>query len=62
MATEAHYREQHRAAQQRWCKRRPLHRYQAQYRQSHPDYVEKIETSNVCAIKRAEDRRQPHRL
>ena len=41
MATDSHYREHHRAAHQRWCKRRPLHRYQAQYRQTHPRYVEK---------------------
>jgi len=40
MATEAQYREKHRAAQHRWCKQKPLDRYQAQYRQSHPKYVE----------------------
>lgn len=40
MTTDAHYREQHLAAQKRWRKRRPLHRYQAQYRQTHPHYVE----------------------
>ena len=41
MATDAHYREHHLAAHKRWCKRRPLHCYQAQYRQTHPHYVEK---------------------
>jgi len=41
MATDAQYREKHRAAQHQWCKQKPLDRYQAQYRQSHPKYVEK---------------------
>lgn len=41
MATNAQYREKHRIAQHRWCKQKPLDRYQAQYRQSHPKYVEK---------------------
>ena len=41
MATDAQNREKHRAAQRRWCKEKPLDRYQAQYRQRHPKYVEK---------------------
>lgn len=41
MATDPQYREKHFAAQKRWCKQRPLHRYQQQYRQRHPEYVEK---------------------
>ncbi len=41
MKTDAQYREKHLVAQKRWCKQRPLHRYQAQYRQNHPKYVEK---------------------
>lgn len=41
MATDAQYREKHRAAQRRWCKQKPLDRYQAQYRQRHPKYVAK---------------------
>lgn len=41
IATDAHYREQHLASQKRWRKQRPLHRYQAQYRQTHLPYVEK---------------------
>jgi hypothetical protein len=41
IAADAPYREQHLAAQRRWRKHRPVHRYQAQYRQTHPDYVEK---------------------
>jgi hypothetical protein len=41
MATDAQYREKHFAAQKKWCKHYPLDRYQHQYRQSHPKYVEK---------------------
>jgi hypothetical protein len=41
MATDAQYRENHLTAQKRWCKQRPLHRYQTHYRQMHPKYVEK---------------------
>lgn len=41
MASDAPYREKHFIAQKRWCKQRPLHRYQAQYRYAHPKYVEK---------------------
>ena len=40
MTTDTQYREKHRSAQKRWCKQRPLHRYQARYRQTHPKYVE----------------------
>jgi len=41
LATDAQYREEHCTAQKRWCKQRPLHRYQAHYRQTHPKYVER---------------------
>lgn len=41
MATDPRYREPHLRAQKRWRRRRPAHRYQAQYRQSHSRYVEK---------------------
>ena len=41
MATDAQYRENHLTAQKRWRRQRPLHRYQAHYRQTHPKYVEK---------------------
>lgn len=40
MTTDAQYREKHLTAQKRWCKQRPLHRYQALYRQTHLKYVE----------------------
>lgn len=39
MATDTQYGQKHRAAQHQWCKQKPLDRYQAQYRQSHPKYV-----------------------
>jgi hypothetical protein len=41
MTTDPQYREKHLAAHQRWCKQYPLDRYQHQYRQNHPKYVEK---------------------
>lgn len=41
MRTDAQYYEKHLAAHKQWCKQRPLHRYQDQYRKSHPKYVEK---------------------
>src|SRR5574341_2242944 len=41
MSTDARYRKKHDAAQKRWCQEYPLDRYQAQYRQTHPKYVEK---------------------
>ena len=48
MTTDAQYREKHLTAQQRWCKQRPLHRYQAHYRQTHPKYVEKNRDRQRC--------------
>jgi hypothetical protein len=41
MATDPQYREKHVVAHKHWCKQYPLHRYQYQYRQNHPKYVEK---------------------
>ncbi len=48
MTTDAQYREKHLIAQKRWCKQRPLHRYQAHYRQTHPKYVENNRDRQRC--------------
>lgn len=39
MATDADYRAQQQDCMQKWRKERPLHRYQKQYRENHPEYV-----------------------
>jgi hypothetical protein len=40
MAGDPRYRQKHQASQTRWLERRPAHRYQAEYRKTHPQYVE----------------------
>ena len=41
MATDKKYRAKQIVCLKRWRKERPLHRYQKQYRDNHPEYVEK---------------------
>ncbi len=41
MRNNSKYRDKQKEYLKQWRKRRPLDQYQKQYRQSHPDYVEK---------------------
>ncbi len=41
MARDADYRANKKESNKQWRKSRPAHRYQRQYREGHPDYVEK---------------------
>jgi len=41
MATDPQYRASHRESQKKWRQSYPAHLYQRQYRQQHPEYVER---------------------
>ena len=56
LATDAAYPERQKACHKRWCGDKPLHQYQRDYRETHPDYVvQNRELQRVRNRKRREE-------
>jgi hypothetical protein len=47
MVSDESYRQRQRACLKQWRKKRPLHEYQRQYRQNHPEYVAKNRSQQI---------------
>lgn len=62
MATDKKYRRKQTACLVRWRKEHPLHRYQKQYRDEHPEYVEKNREKQRRRNDRRRQRVQPDQI